>query len=118
MPYPPLISRQGGRSLWRVELTANVERMHRYFGGALACVVMVYDALLAHVLNQMIMRSKKKIEQKYNELRLRNKALNNKMDELDCIKDHIDYDQIAAEQEAVQEKELILAWVLGYSKTL
>ena len=27
----------------------NVERMHRYFGGALACAVMVYDALLATV---------------------------------------------------------------------
>jgi len=30
-------------------MAGNVERMHRYFGGALACVVMVYDALLATV---------------------------------------------------------------------
>lgn len=32
-----------------VALAHNVERMHRYFGGAVACAVMVYDALLATV---------------------------------------------------------------------
>ena len=66
----------------------------------------------------MIMRSKKKIEDKYNELRLRNNALNEKMDGMDCIKDHWEYDQIAAEQEDVQNKQLVLAWVLGYNKML
>ncbi len=64
------------------------------------------------------MRSKKKIECKYNELRLLNNALNEKMDTLDCIKDSLDYNEIAAEQEQTQSKMMVLAYVLGYSKHL
>lgn len=89
------------------------------------CIIRFFNGLIHNVsiITDFKMRSKSKIEKEYHKLRLRSIALVNKIDDYESSgkpypRVNTDWEMWTNEEETVRNKMWVLAYVLGYSKTM